>query len=104
MFYIFFISLISALELPIDFKLTPASSQGRLAKLLDKGLRDFFDREYFVRLYIGNPKQKMNLAVNLKNSISLIPLVNCSCHPSSNRYSPNDSDSFKNTSETFAYN
>ena len=98
MVYILLISLISALEFPLDVKSTKTSSVKTSTELLDDGLVNYSDLDYFVRLTIGNPEQKINLALNLKHSASFIPLIECNCHSSTHRFSPFDSYTFKNTS------
>ena len=103
MVYIFLISLISAFEFPLEVKSTETSSLKSSNNLLDDGLVNYSDLDYFVRLSIGNPEQKINLALNLKSNVTFIPLIGCKCHESRYRYSPFDSYTFEDNSKDCSY-
>ena len=103
MVYIFLISLISALEFPINIKSAPASSLDNSVSLSKNSMHKYFDIEFSVPFTLGAPKQNIDLCVTLGHRFTTIPLVGCHCHNSSNRFSPENSLSFQNSSEVFDY-
>uniref|UniRef100_A0A914EDA5 Peptidase A1 domain-containing protein n=1 Tax=Acrobeloides nanus TaxID=290746 RepID=A0A914EDA5_9BILA len=70
-------------------------------KVVHQGIRDYRDREYVARIYIGTPGQPFDVILDTGSSNLWVPDIHCRSCSMKNRFNSSQSSTYRRTNETW---